>query len=74
VIPEAALTPRENGFGLNEDERITPAGPKPGQPGPEEAIGGVNARPPACPLVERELVPQGEDFHLHGEAGSEQVP
>ena len=52
---------------------VLPPRPDAGEPGPEQAVGGSQARPGAVPLVSRELVPECEDLHLQGEPGTEEA-
>src|SRR6516164_545314 len=60
VLAEAAPLPTENGAGGHDDEGLSPAGPDPGQPHPEEAIRWAEFRPGHHAPVHGELLPQGE--------------
>jgi hypothetical protein len=45
-----------------------------GEPGPEDAIGGSSSGSGGGALIDAELVSQGRDLHLQGNAGSEKIP
>src|SRR5262249_60097758 len=55
-----------------EDENLPPARPRPGQPRPQEPIGGLDARPRlhTSPLIDGELVAQGKNLELKGRSRS----
>ena len=76
MIAEPAPLPGDDRARLNEDQNIAPARPQLGQPGPEEAIDDLGVGTRAAPLVDGELVTQGEHLKLEGgprpEASAEQ--
>ena len=51
---------------LIEENRVLRTDP--GQPRPEDAVRRSDAGTPAGSSVHRELVPERQDLHLHGEA------
>ena len=73
VLPELPSSPGDDGLGLDEDQGLAPAGPVAGEPGPEDAIGGLQPRSGAGPLVDGELMSERQDLDLHGEPGPEQA-
>src|SRR5438093_9565530 len=60
VLAEAAPLPPQNGVGGHDDESLPPAGPHPRQRDPEESVGPAHLRPGHRPLVDSELVAQGQ--------------
>jgi hypothetical protein len=71
VVTEPAPLPGDDRGRLNEDQGTAPACPGPGEPCPEEPIGELGASTRVAPLVDGELVAQGEDFDLEGEPPAE---
>jgi len=66
--------PGDHGLRLDDDERIEASGPDPGELGPEDTIGGPDARSLAGSLVDPELMSEGMNLDLHGGAGPKLVP
>jgi hypothetical protein len=58
--------PDDHRAGLNERQRGLPAGPKPGQPGPQETIGRAEPRARDSLGIDRYLMPQCEVFQAQG--------
>ena len=59
VEPKAASMPPEHGVGLDDDERVSPAGPQATEPRPEQPVNGPQPRAPAClSLQDRQLMAQ----------------
>lgn len=71
VIPEPFLLPGDNGTRLDERQRLLPVRPQARELGPKEAIGRPELRARATLLIDRDLVAQGNKFHLHGETRPE---
>ena len=59
-MAKAAALPAQHGRRSDDDEGLPPGGPHPGQPDPQEAIAPVKSRPVHRPLVDGELLEQGE--------------
>ena len=57
---------------LNDDEGVLPPIPDARDPRPDQAVGGSQARAMRLPLVDGELVTQGQDLHLERGSGSEE--
>ena len=70
MVPKAPPLPGDDGSRLNDHEWLSPPGPDPCEPGPEEAIGGLESRPFHRSLADGQLVTKGEDFELQGGAGA----
>ncbi len=60
VAAKAASLPAQHSGGSHDDEGLPPGGPHPGQPDPKEPIGPLKLRPVRRPLVDGQLLPQGE--------------
>jgi hypothetical protein len=60
ILAEAAAPPAEDGVGRDDDQRLSPAGPDSGQPGPEKAIGRAELWPRGRSLVDGELLAHGQ--------------
>src|SRR6059036_111293 len=60
VLAEAAPLPPQDGVGRHDDESLPPARPHPRQRAPEEAVAPAHLRPSHRPLVDGELVAQGQ--------------
>ena len=60
VVAEAAPLPAQDGVRRHDHEGLPPAGPDPGERGPEEAISSAQARSRHCSLVDGELLAQGQ--------------
>ena len=59
VEPKATSMPPEHGVGLDDDERVSPAGPQATEPRPEQPVNGPQPRAPAClSLQNRQLMAQ----------------
>ena len=58
--------PTDDGVRLHEHERRTPVGPRSREQGPEPPIANAEPRPRTAPLVDGELLPQGEVFEDEG--------
>jgi len=72
VFAEPPPFPRDHGLGLHENQGALPIGPDSREPSPEQPVSGLQARSGISPLIDRELVPEGEDLDLQGEPGTEQ--
>jgi hypothetical protein len=70
--PEAFLLPCDDGPRLYAYQDILPAGPQPGAPGPEQAIGRAEPRARDGLFVDGELMPECEMFQAQRCLGSEQ--
>ena len=73
VFPELPSSPGDDRFGLNEYQHLAPPRPVAGQPGPEDAIGRDNPGSSAGALIDTDLVSEGEDLHLEGDARPEEI-
>ena len=60
VTAKAVSLPAQHGGGSNDDEGLPPSGPHSGQPDPKEPIAPLKLRPVRRPLVDGQLLPQGE--------------
>src|SRR6059036_1469184 len=60
VAAKAASLPAQHSGGSHDDEGLPPGGPHSGQPDPKEPIGPLKLRPVRRPLVDGQLLPQGE--------------
>jgi hypothetical protein len=58
VLAEAAALPAQDG--RDSDQRLLPAGPDPGQAGPEQAVGRAELRAGRRSLIDGELLAQGQ--------------
>jgi hypothetical protein len=66
VIPETATLPCDHRARLDKDQHIPPARPCSGQQRPEKAIGDLRADSLVAPLVDGELVAEGEHLKVEG--------
>ncbi|MCP4287221.1 MAG: hypothetical protein GY792_22725, partial [Gammaproteobacteria bacterium] len=64
VVAKAGALPGDDGVWFDECQVLAPAGPDSGQVGPEDPVSRVDAGPPTSPLVDRDLMAQGEHFEL----------
>src|SRR5882762_8899559 len=60
VPAKAASLPAQHSGGSHDDEGLPPGGPHSGQPDPKEPIAPLKLRPVRRPLVDGQLLPQGE--------------
>ena len=60
VAAKAASLPAQHSGGSHDDEGLPPGGPHSGQPDPKEPIAPLKLRPVRRPLVDGQLLPQGE--------------
>src|SRR5438445_4318237 len=60
VAAKAASLPAQHSGGSHDDEGLLPDGPDSGQPDPKEPIAPLKLRPVRRPLVDGQLLPQGE--------------
>jgi len=60
VAAKAASLPAQHSGGSHDDEGLPPGGPHSGQPDPKEPIALLELRPVHRPLVDGQLLPQGE--------------
>ena len=60
VLAEASTLPSEHGIRRNDNQRLPPAGPDPGQAGLEQTIRWAEPRPGQPPLVDGELLAEGQ--------------
>jgi len=60
VAAKAASLPAQHSGGSHDDEGLPPGGPHSGQPDPKEPIAPLKPRPVHRPLVDGQLLPQGE--------------
>jgi len=60
VTAKAVSLPAQHGGGSHDDEGLPPSGPHSGQPDPKEPIALLKLRPVRRPLVDGQLLPQGE--------------
>jgi hypothetical protein len=60
VAAKATSLPAQHGVRSHDDEGLPPGGPHFGQPDPKEPIAPVKLRPVRRPLVDGQLLPQGE--------------
>jgi hypothetical protein len=58
VLAEATPLPPQNGVGSHDQEGLPPPGPEPGQPDPEQAVGGTKLGPGRRSPVHGKLVAQ----------------
>ncbi len=59
VESKAATMPPEHGVGLDDDQRVSPAGPQATEPRPEQPVNGPQPRAPArLSLQDRQLMPK----------------
>ncbi len=70
MVAESTALPGDDRSWLHDDEPFPPSRPEPGEPGPEEAVGGFESRPLHGSLADGELVPEGEDLDLHRGPGA----
>ena len=68
VLPETPPLPGDDGLGLDEHEDVTPTGPDPGQPDPEESVCRRQAGRSSAALVHSQLVALSQDLELHRSA------
>src|SRR5882762_8206271 len=60
VATKAASLPAQHSGGSHDDEGLPPGGPDSGQPDPKEPIAPLKLQPVRRPLVDGQLLPQGE--------------
>jgi hypothetical protein len=60
VLAEAAALPSEDGVGRDDDQSLSPAGPDSCQPDPQQAVDRAELRAGQRPLVDGELLAQGQ--------------
>ena len=60
VAAKAASLSAQHSGGSHDDEGLLPGGPDSGQPDPKEPIAPLKLRPVRRPLVDGQLLPQGE--------------
>jgi hypothetical protein len=60
VLTEATSLPPQDGVGPHDHQGLPPTGPDPGQPDPEQAVRRTKLGPRHRPLVDGELVAQGQ--------------
>ena len=65
VLPEPPPLPLDDGGRLHEDQCLLRIRLGPGEPSPEDTVGRFEAGLCPCPLVDGQLVPQGQDLKLH---------
>ena len=63
-VAKPVALPGDDGVRFDEEQVCAPAGPHSGQIGPEDAVSRCDVGPPAGPLVDGELMAQGEHFEL----------
>jgi len=71
VIAKPPALPGDDRSRLNDDECLSPPEPEAGEPGPEEAVGGPEARPLQGALADGQLMAEREDLKLHGGSGAQ---
>ena len=71
VVPAPLLLPGNHGARLHQSYSLVPAGPQPREPGPEQAIGGPKLWLGDALFIDRDLMPQNDEFHVHGETRPE---
>jgi hypothetical protein len=70
MVPKPPTLPGDDCRWLDDDEGISPPGPEPGDPSPEEPVTGSERRALGRVLVDCELVAKSEDLQLHGRSGA----
>ena len=60
MLAEAATLPTQDGVRGDDDQRLLPASPQPGQRDPKEPVAAAQPRPGHRPPVHGELLAQGE--------------
>jgi hypothetical protein len=66
VISKPFLLSGDNGAGLDQLKSLLPASPKSQEQAPKQAIRGLELGALDAVLVDGQLMPQGENFELHG--------
>jgi len=64
MLAKAGALPGDDGVWFDECQVLAPAGPDSGQEGPENPVSRGDAGPPTSPLVDRDLMAQGEHLEL----------
>ena len=72
VEPEARAMPADNGFGSDQDERISPPWRETPQRDPKQAVNIVEARPRMLALEHRDLLTRGENLETEVVACAEE--
>ncbi len=65
MVTKSRLLPGCDRSWLDEDQEISPTGPVSGDPGLQQSLRRVDPRSTSSPLVNAELVVQGDDLPLH---------
>jgi hypothetical protein len=71
VVVKAFLLPGKDGARLHELQDVLLVGPQTREPDPEQAIGWPKLRTRDALFIDRDLMPQGDEFHLHRETRPE---
>jgi hypothetical protein len=71
VLAELPASPSDHRRRPHDDEHLAPAGPEPGERGPEEAFAEAESRPGDEALVHGQLMAEGEDLDLEVEGRTE---
>jgi hypothetical protein len=56
---------------LDKRQGVSPAGPQTRQPDPEETVGGMETGTRDGPLIDGDLVAEGDDFKLQSQTRTE---
>jgi hypothetical protein len=70
MIAEATALPGKDCGRFDDDEGVSPVGPDPTDPRPQDAVAGPKPRALNRSLVDRELMAKSEDLQLHGRSGA----
>ena len=60
--PESSSLPADEGFGLEDDQRISPTGPNLHEQQPKISVGSTELGPARLPFENHELMAQCQDF------------
>ena len=67
--------PADHRLRLDQNQRVTPAGPDAGQRHPEQTVGNpqLHPAPPTLPLEDQQLMPEGEQFGVEDDSRTEEI-
>ena len=71
VVAKSLALPGDHRARLDEDEGVLPTRPRLREPDPEQAVGRLEPWAPPTAVKHCELMPQGEDLEVQGDAGAE---
>ena len=72
MVAKALALPSDHCSRLNKDQRMSPTRPVTREPGPEQAVCGLNPGTLGRPMIDSDLMSQRNDLKLQGRPGSKQ--